>query len=547
MVFFPTLLLSLFITIALIPVFARLAVRLQAVDVPDGVRKIHTQPVPRTGGIAMVLGAFIPVIFWIPLGSFVRAILIGVAILGMIGLVDDFSRLGYRAKFAGQIAAALVMVFYGGVKIEYLGALLPENVLVPTWVSIPLTVLVIVGVTNAINLSDGLDGLAGGICLLCFSCIGYLGYLADNSTVTLLAVAVVGAIFGFLRFNTYPATLFMGDTGSQFLGFLAASLSLALTQGNQLFSALLPLIILGFPVLDTMAVMLERVTEGRSPFMPDRNHFHHKLIRLGFYHSEAVVIIYVLQAFLVTSAFIFRFHSEWVLMIEYLVFSSLILATFYLAGRTGWRFKRTDLLDEVIKGKLRELRERGVVIKACFRVVKIGLPSLIFLICLVPSKVPEYTAWIALSLVGVVGASWFFKTEWLGGSLRLALYLSIPLVVYLGEVSPAVWSDGRLMQLYHLSFGALVLFVILTLRFTRRKRGFRSTPMDFLILFIALVVPNLPDEQIRSYHMGLVAAEIVMVFFSYEVLLGELRGELKKVSVVTMCALGLIVVRGVVG
>lgn len=254
--------------------------------------------------------------------------------------------------------------------------LLPDNVFLPDWFAIPFTLIAIVGVTNAINLSDGLDGLAGGISLLSFICIGCLAYCSANIVIALLSIAVVGAILGFLRFNTYPAVMFMGDAGSQLLGFLAVTLSLALTQGNTSFTPLLPLILLGFPVLDTLTVMFERVAGGKSPFVADKNHFHHKLIRLGLYHTEAVLVIYIFQAFLVTSAFVFRFYPEWFLLIFYIIFSTGILSGFFVAKKRGWKFKRYDLADVKTVGieildfpqfsgdnKFFELDDCGVILK----------------------------------------------------------------------------------------------------------------------------------------------------------------------------------------
>jgi UDP-GlcNAc:undecaprenyl-phosphate GlcNAc-1-phosphate transferase len=324
MIFFSTLLISMFITLTLIPVTSRVASALHGMDIPDE-RKVHPYPMPKSGGIPMAIGVIVPILLWARGDEFVRAVLIGAGIVVIFGLIDDFKGIRYEVKFAGQIAAALIVILYGGVQIRSLGMLLPEDMLLPDWFSIPLTLLVIVGVTNAINLADGLDGLAGGICLLSFACIGYLAYRGGNMTLVLLSVATTGVIFGFLRFNTYPATLFMGDAGSQFLGFLAGTLSLSLTQGNTPLSPLLPLILLGFPVLDTLTVMFERISQGRPVFVADKNHFHHKLIRLGLFHTEAVVLIYIIQALLVTAAFVFRFYSEWFLLVLYLIFSAIVL------------------------------------------------------------------------------------------------------------------------------------------------------------------------------------------------------------------------------
>jgi UDP-GlcNAc:undecaprenyl-phosphate GlcNAc-1-phosphate transferase len=309
MIFLSTFLLSTFITMALIPVFSRVAVRLHAIDVPDW-RKIHELPVPRTGGLALAIGALGSVILWIQPGSFVLAHLIGGSIIVLVGFLDDTKGLDFRIKFAGQVAAAFILIFVGGIKIKTLGTLLPDGAAIPDWFAIPLTLLVIVGVTNAINLADGLDGLAGGICLLSLGCLGYLAFLQGDTLVALLAASLTGAILGFLRFNTYPAVVFMGDTGSQLIGFSVIALALKLTQGETPLSELLPLLVIGFPVIDTALVMAERLAHRRPLFVADKNHMHHKLIGLGLFHTEAVLAIYLLQAVFIGSAIALRFHSE---------------------------------------------------------------------------------------------------------------------------------------------------------------------------------------------------------------------------------------------
>ena len=544
MIYFSTLLISIFITIALIPIFKGFAVRIKAVDFPNE-RKVHTRPMPKTGGIAMALGALVPVIFWVHGDEFIRAVLIGAGIVVFFGLIDDLKNLGYKAKFTGQVCAALVIIFYGGVKINCLGMLLPDGFLLPDWFAIPLTLVVIVGVTNAVNLADGLDGLAGGICILIFICMSYLAYRCGNTAIAVVSAAVIGAIFGFLRFNTYPATLFMGDAGSQFLGFSAITLSLGLTQGNTPLSPLLPLILLGFPVLDTVTVMCERIVKGRSPFVADKNHFHHKLIGLGLYHTESVFVIYMLQAFLVTFAFFFRFYSEWFLLIFYIMFSCIIVSAFLITDRIGWQFKRSDYVDKTIKRKLRILKEKDVFIRLSFKISAAGIPLLLLFTCLLPANMPGYFSIITICMICNIIVIWLFKKEWMESALRLSLYLLIPFLIYLSEANIVPWMTGRMEQVYNLSFGILALFVIFTLRFTRRKKGFKSTPTDFLILFIALVVPNLPDDYIRSYHMGIMTAKIIVLLFSYEVLFGEFRKELKGLGLITVTSLLVISFRGI--
>jgi UDP-GlcNAc:undecaprenyl-phosphate GlcNAc-1-phosphate transferase len=503
-------------------------------------RKVHAAPIPRLGGVAMAIGAFVPLLVWNHGSVFAQAYLAGAAVLVVTGVADDLWELGPRAKMAGQVVAALVAVFWGGVEIRSLGGLLPDGVILPAWLSVPLTLLAIVGVTNAINLSDGLDGLAGGICLLVFCCIGYLAYLTGNEIVGLAAVALSGCIFGFLRFNTHPATIFMGDSGSQFLGFSAVTFSLALTQGDTPISPLLPLIILGFPILDTLTVMLTRIAQGRSPFVADKNHFHHHLLDLGLQHAEAVLVVYILQTVLVVSAFAFRFYTDWLLLAGYLVFSTAVLAAFAAARRTGWRLARYDLLDVVIRGNLRRLRDEGIIIKVTFRVFEIAIPLLLLLSCLLPATVPDYFLYVSLGAILLLLAVRIFRKEALGTALRFVLYLLIPFAVYLGDTHPLPWVNPSLRGAYNAAFGLFAVSIVVISKFTRRRMGFKNTPMDFLILFLAVAVPNFPEQHIQDYRLGLIAAKIIMLYFSFEVLMAEARGNYGKIAVTTVASLAVL-------
>ena len=546
MIFLSTLLLSVLITIALVPVFKPIAVRWQLVDLP-GERKVHTQAMPRCGGIAMAIGAFIPVLFWNPKEPLVQAWLAGALILVAFGLVDDFRGLSAKWKFLGQIAAALVVIFWGGVKIRTLGTLAPDDFLLPGCVSIPLTLLAIVGVTNAINLADGLDGLAGGICLLIFTCIGYLAYIEGDTVNGLVALALVGAIFGFLRYNTFPATVFMGDTGSQLLGFSAVTLSLDLTQGNTALSPVLPLILLGIPVLDTLTVMATRIVRGRSPFMADRNHFHHNLMALGLRHTESVTLIYAGQTALVFAAFMLRFYSDWLLLTGYLVFSVTTVVLLSLAGRNDWHEKLVDVAGQgsPVFRYLQNVKTKGIAIRYAFPVLVAGLYLLLLVICTLPATVPVYVTYSALPFGALILATRIWKKEWLADVLRFTLYLLIPAVVYAGDQACATWATGFPVRLCNMNFGLLALFDIAVSRLSKRREGFNSTPLDFLILLLAVGVPNMPERSFQEYQLGMIAAKIIILYFSFEVVLAELRKEFDRFAAVTGVALLLLFVRGI--
>ena len=545
MIFLTTLLIAMFITLALIPIFKTMAVKLNVMDIPEE-RKVHPYPMPKTGGLAMAVGTLVPVFFWEYGNELVQAVMVAAGIVVFFGFIDDVKGLGYKAKFGGQLIGALVVIFFGGIKINSLGMLLPENMLLPNWLATIITVFFLVGVTNAINLSDGLDGLAGGISLLSFACIGYLAYQGENYDVAIMATAVIGAIFGFLRYNTYPAVVFMGDSGSQFIGFLAGVLSIEISQGNTPISRVLPLILLGFPVFDTLTVMYERVTEGRSPFLADKKHFHHRLMRMGLFHTEAVFVIYLLQAFLVTIAFVFRFHSEWLLLGFYFAFSGTILAGLHLKDRNHRKLRRFEFIDNGIKRRLKKLKQKGTFAKLSFRTVEIGVPLLLLSLCILPSHIPNYYAYFSIFLFLMIASTWLTRPNWLGAALALTLFVMIPFGVYFSERDIVQWMDHNMVVAYNLSFGILVFCVVLTLKLTRRTKGFKTSPLHFIILFIALIVPNLPDEQIKSYEMGLMATKIIVLFFSCEILMGELRAELKKIALITLLALIVTAVRGFV-
>ena len=546
MIYFSTIILSIFITISLIPIIIKLADRYQMVDFPNP-RKVHIRPVPRIGGLAMAVAIFIPVILWAGGNEFVKAYLVGTGILALFGFVDDMKGLGYKAKFTGQVLAALVIIFYGGVKISSLGSLMPDELHLADWLAVSLTLIAIVGVTNAINLADGLDGLAGGISLLSFCCIGYLAYLDGSSAIVLITMAIAGAIFGFLRFNTYPASLFMGDTGSQLLGFSAVVLAVKTTQGDIPLSPVLPLIILGFPILDTLNVMVQRISHGRSPFSPDKSHFHHRLIDFGLSHAEAVFVIYVIQSIMVLSAIFLKYNADWLLMAGYIGFSIVTLSLFAIAEHKELRYRRYSMIENAVKGRLRVIKDNNWAIRISFSALKMIVPMLLIFSCLLPARVPAYTSIMSLGFSLLILWALIFRKKYLGGCLRPAIYITIPFVLYFIEEGRSAWISDKVLLLHHLCFGIVTLFVILTVKFSRRKKGFKMTTMDFLIIFIAVIVPRLTGSSFRSYGLGLMAVEIIVFFFSYEVLIKELREKFDALAMSTFATLLLLAIRGLAG
>jgi len=534
MLYFSTLLISFFITITLIPVLRRAALRLNAMDIPNE-RKVHAMPIPKCGGLGMALGTMIPVVLLSGDNPQLASILSGSAIIVIFGLLDDFRDISYKFKFAGQISAALLVIFWGDISIQSLGILLPGDIVLPGYIAAPLTLIAIVGVTNAINLSDGLDGLAGGISMLGFALIAYLAFVSGSHFLALASFAVVGAIFGFLRFNSHPAKLFMGDAGSQLLGFLTITLSLALTQGGGPYNVILPLMIAGYPVLDTLRVMTRRIMERRNPFSADRNHLHHRLMGLGFYHAEAVFIIYVFQACLIIFGFLFRYHSEWIMLGIYLFASVFVISALKIARIRRWEIKREGFPGfSAFKNRMRFLlREKNIIIKTSFGLLKFALPCIFFILCLLPSKIPSYFSVGVLTLAAALTILLLFKNKWVEIGIRVSLYLTIPLILYYSETAGSELFSPLFIRVYDLCFLALVIPAGLTVRFTRRKQGFKTSPMDFLIFFIAIAIAIIPDFTVMPDAIRFIATKMIVLFFTYEVLIGELRGKTQVLGWVT--------------
>ena len=292
--------LSLIIALIITPMVARTAVKCGLVDIPT-VRKVHSKPIPRVGGVAIYISfycAFIPLIFY---RTRILELLIheqrmiylaaGAGVVFGLGLWDDARSIRPELKLGIQIVAALI-AYLGGVRIVAVG--LPGMPLwILGWLSLPFTLLWILLVTNGINLIDGLDGLAAGVSVFVCIVLLILCVLSEQLLVAVVLAGLSGAILGFLRYNFNPASIFLGDSGSYFLGYLLATLSILGSVKSQAAATLLiPVIALGLPLVDTVWSAVRRFIFGRRLFRPDREHIHHMLLKLGYSHRRAVLLLY---------------------------------------------------------------------------------------------------------------------------------------------------------------------------------------------------------------------------------------------------------------
>jgi UDP-GlcNAc:undecaprenyl-phosphate GlcNAc-1-phosphate transferase len=540
---------AMFITMLLIPPLMRSAHRLQIVDMPNE-RKVHTAAVPRIGGIAMVAGAVFPIVVWMNADATVSSLLWGMAIIFVFGIWDDRKDLDYRIKFFGQTLAVLVVVIFGDVVITTLPLI--EAQPIPGYIAYPITVLFLLGVTNAINLADGLDGLAGGTTLLSLGAIALLAYLEGSADLLLISVAILGSLLGFLRFNTHPARVFMGDGGSQFLGFSAGVLALLLTQReNAPISAALPLLLLGLPILDTAMVMVQRIREGRSPFSPDKNHIHHRLLALGFTHYEAVFSIYVAQSALVLAAYSMRYESDASVMAVFLLFCAGVIAWFRYSALTGWRFRGTSDMatPSFIGSALRWLHAgaEGKITLWASMAASIMVAGYFTLVGITVTEVSWDVGMLA-ALLFSAQVLWFAVSR-----NRPFSWFERSCVYILCAVAGYLSSTGDGIAILHPSaemafFMALAATVVIGFRFSM-DRAFMINTLDFLVIFAVFTVPNLQGQILSINNVGTFLAKLIVLFYAIELILTKVERHwrlyaLRMTAVIVTGWLGL---RGLVG
>lgn len=295
------------IALILTPVVRVLAVKIGAIDVPKDDRRMHTDSVPRMGGLAIFFGFLFSTLLFIPLTPQFQRILLGACIIVVLGIFDDIYALGPKLKLAVQIVAALVVILgENGIVIDTLSN---PNIFSPNpywelgWLSAPITALWIVGMTNAVNLIDGLDGLACGVSSISSLTLLVIALLLKEPRVALMVAAVAGGCLGFLPYNLNPAKIFMGDTGSTFLGYVLGCVSIqGLFKMYTLISFVVPFLLFGLPLFDTCFAFIRRIAHGQSPMHADRSHVHHRLIDMGFSQKQAVAVLYVITAILGLSA-----------------------------------------------------------------------------------------------------------------------------------------------------------------------------------------------------------------------------------------------------
>lgn len=508
---------SMITTLLLVPPIKKLAQATGVIDAPSE-RKVHSGLVPRMGGLAMFFGCMVTFLIFLDGFEQHRGIFLGMVIIVIVGIVDDSIGLEPRLKFFGQVVAALAAMALSGVNIDFLGGVLGSHYSVGL-LSWPLTIFWIVGITNAINLSDGLDGLAGGISLIAFLSFGFLAYERGDFQILTLCLVMIGSILGFLRYNTHPAEIFMGDTGSLFLGYCLATFSIA---GNfksvTAMTLITPVLVLLVPIADTLWAIIRRIREGRSPFSADKRHFHHKLLNTGMDHSQTVSVIYGISAALSISAVALANTSKFRFMFIPLIIigiSLFFLQVFGVVNLGRWVHRFFRKVDKWFPFHI-----QSIMVKTSLRLIQLGaiLYLLTFLLSL--GMAPLSSVFVATTIMLLV----FFlaQTDSANGRgyMIFSLFFLAAAMVLVIENQPTPETATPLFFiLNYIEFAGLLLLALgITgkVLFKKSLELLLSTPLEFFIFLILVSISMVPEPIRVQYDLVQNTMRTFLLFMAFK-------------------------------
>jgi UDP-GlcNAc:undecaprenyl-phosphate GlcNAc-1-phosphate transferase len=541
---------SLFTAMIMVPYLQRWAIDTGAVDIPDE-RKVHKRAVPRIGGVAICMAWLFSLLVYVDMTREVRGILAGSLIIFFTGFIDDLYGLTPKKKFIGQIIASLVTITVGQITIHSLGDLFGIGALaVPELLTVPFTILAVVGIINAFNLMDGLDGLAGGISVIALTALLILGYLSDNFLLISLCAALLGGVLGFLKYNVHPARIFMGDTGSLLVGFVIAFLAVLLTQspGAQV-QPLIPFLILGLPIVDTIRVMGSRMLQRKSPFSPDKTHVHHRFLDLGLDHRRTVTIIYSISLLLAGFAVFCRDWSGPHLLLTFTAamvgFYTLIAVlrqqsgTMQTAGKLSLKYLRSaPLFLRLSRGARRIAPLATILVLAYFLLAAIRCTTL--------NSADATTVQVGGILLAGSLALLYFTRDIRNHFLTAMLGVSVLLITFVLNQSPGTGFNSSLLVhnlsgIIHLS---LLTLVVLHLLFREPGEHLISS-LDYLVIGIGAFIMIIAWQLSPTHTFPLSILKGLNIFLALKVVLTREKMPAQVILGSVLAVLMVIVVRGV--
>jgi UDP-GlcNAc:undecaprenyl-phosphate GlcNAc-1-phosphate transferase len=523
---------AMLVTMLALPPLIRWGRAAQIVAVPDH-RRLHAEVTPQIGGVGILLGFVAPSALLVPDYGHVTLFYVGVLVVFVVGLLDDYREVDYRLKFLAQFAAAGWIITTAS--LWDIGLVWGDDTVRLGLASSVVALFFMVGVTNAINLSDGLDGLAAGLALVSALALAVLGYQTNEQLPLTLMLALAGSLMGFLRFNSHPARVFMGDNGAYFIGFTLAFCCLWISCHGEGVSFFALLFALGLPVYDTLSVAVRRMAEGRGPFSPDRKHVHHRLLDgVGLTHDQVVLCMYVVHMVLVTTGFLLAEQNE--ILVGAVYGASLLALELALRALGRARLHATHV------SKSKFLRARGwhrLLDVAAFAVMSTLMLWATLRVQRVSADFVSVAAAIFLlsSIVAIRRGFWTSAPGWVD---RVALYVLGTYAVHFlassghGAVSQIVSSAGFLL------LGAWLILKAVD----AGDQSVRLTALDVLVVGAMIGISSLGPWRVEDYAVEVV--KILVWFYAVELLCIRFRS-VALVHALPFVGSGAILLRAAIG
>lgn len=560
---------SFLTSLIMIPFVIKIANLVGILDHPDksegqNGRRVHEVPVPRIGGVGIFISVLIPSFIFFDL-NYVKILLIS-SLIFVVGLWDDIKNISWKIRIVSQFLVSIFIIFHFKLHLETLNFGNYFYFELPQYIGFAFSIFILVGAINSTNMIDGLDGLAGGILLIGFTFLSMIYFTTTGESKYLVSILfpVIGAILGFLRYNTHPATVFMGDGGSNWLGFLLGITFLIVLKGGSHFgNVVVPsqmpnlfsvLVCFAVPIYDTACVITSRMLKGKRPTSPDKTHFHHTLLRLGLSHSQSVASIYFIAMIMGVSGLIPIALVSKKLDLNWIPFvSSILLFAILIIGLNS----KTTKIHQFSNSKL--LVSNNTKLGRQFKIIlryweTINRYIIYFILGVLPLFIgaPKpsigYAAGITcvllfISMIFARKKNDFTDTLILSisiGTLLVAINQNVLKIYILAEVH-------NIQHLYNNLFVFLSASALLFILITMRKRYLIVTPSDFLVMILPLTLIFLPDALVKEYRIYPIVLRSLVVFAVLRTFVKRRTYSIHNIKMLTVFGLMIVFMTGVLG
>ena len=528
--------LALLSSLILLPFLMKYASQLGLVDNPTGSsRKLHKAPMPRSGGLGIIIPTGIAILVVLPWDDSILSFLFSSLIIVGFGLLDDVIELKPTQKLVGQ-ALGVTLAMVGGMTISNVPFI--DNS--PAWLSYALTFVFVMAVINGVNFSDGMDGLAAGTTLMALVLIFLLAVEGNDIQVAIIAASICAALVGFLRFNTHPATIFMGDAGSQFLGFSVAWLAITVSQTEtSTLTSVMPLLILGIPIMDVLQVICVRIKKKLPLPGPDREHFHHQIGKLGLPQAGVVATIYILQLILLLGAFLMQHNSDTEALVFYICYLVVVLGLLYAIHLQGWRIREANGFGGVNRRNW-FFRRASFLHPYSGKFYGSSLAGLLVVFAVMSTEMPKGFIYIALIIAtSVLCVRLVARGRWALLIGRVSTYSATTFCVYGMTLSSHPQAS---FGVFDLMLALLTVALVVSIR-TTRKQYFWLTPQDLLVLFFVILLgPSLSLDLGSGVNSGALMFHTILLLYIGEYVLARGPVAQKRITTAALFSLFLLAI-----